>query len=605
MKNIELLAPAGNLKAGLAAINCGADAVYIGAQRFGAREGAANSLRDIESLCRHAHKYWARVYCALNTILTDAELTDARKLINSLYDAGIDGLIIQDVGLLELDRPPLPLIASTQMHNNTPEKVSFLERVGFSRVILARELNLQQIRDISHNTSIELEYFVHGSLCVCDSGQCYMSYALGGRSANRGRCAQPCRRIFALESADRKSILKQGYLLSLKDLNLSEHLDELATAGITSFKIEGRLKDAAYVTNVVAWYRLKIDRLLGGSHFQGSSSGKIFYDFIANPEKTFNRGFTTHFLKGRSKNLTSLHSPGFLGAPLGTIKATDGSSFLLSTRAELHSGDGISFFDRNNKLRGTHINAVRGRRIFPAKMTAIAPGIDVYQSLDHRFSKKLTNTRTRRLIAAALMLRETPDGFSAWARDEDGNEAAYALFSPKKLALNRDAARANTLKQLSKLGNTDFYCQDLDIEPVSMFFIPVSLLNALRRGVVQALTEQRERNRPIAAGGALRNSIPYPEKELTYLANVLNSRAEAFYRRHGVTHLDRAAESGMALKGKKLMTTKFCLRYQLDICKHHAGSSEAPQPLFLTDEDGRSFKLRFNCTDCVMEIYQM
>jgi putative protease len=603
MKKIELLAPAGNLDAGLAAINCGADAVYIGAERFGAREAAGNSLRDIEKLCRHAHKYWGRVYGALNTILTDAELTEAQQLTIRLAEAGIDGLIIQDTGLLELDLPPMPLIASTQMHNNTPAKVAFLERAGFSRVILARELTLEQIRDIRQKTGVELEFFVHGALCVCYSGQCYMSYAIGGRSGNRGQCAQPCRRRYTLEDADKKIVRKQGYLLSLKDLNLSEHLAELVDAGITSFKIEGRLKDAAYVANIVAWYRSKLDRLLDGSSLQKSSSGTVVMDFSPDPDKTFNRGYTIYFLKGRSKDMASPDTPAFTGVYIGKVEKTGRSSFVLNTAAGLHSGDGICFFDRKKTLRGTYINTVQGREVFPAKMNGIEQGMEIYRNLDHWFAKKVLKSRAKRVIGVSLQLRETPEGFSLSAVDEDGNETAFALVAERKRAEKKAAARATIEKQLRKLGETDFFCMGLDIDSAAIFFIPVAVLNAMRRGVVDALLRVREKNRPIAAGGARKNSVPYPEDELSCLANVLNRRAEDFYRRHGVTSIERAVESGSALGGRKLMTTKFCLRYQLDMCAKHGGSPETREPLFLADEDGRRFELRFNCGDCMMEVY--
>jgi len=605
MKKIELLAPAGNLDAGLAAINCGADAVYIGAGRFGARAAAGNSLRDIEKLCRHAHKYWGRVYGALNTILTDAELPQARQLTIRLAEAGIDGLIIQDVGLLELDLPRLPLIASTQMHNNTPAKVAFLEKAGFSRVILARELTLEQIRDIRQQVGVELEFFVHGALCVCYSGQCYMSYAIGGRSGNRGQCAQPCRRRYTLEDADRKIVRKPGYLLSLKDLNLSEHLGELVAAGITSFKIEGRLKDAAYVANIVAWYRRKLDLLLDGAALQKSSSGSAVMDFSSDPDKTFNRGYTIYFLKGRSKEMASPDTPAFTGAYLGRVAKTGRASFLLHTAAGLHNGDGICFFDRKKILRGTNINTVQGREVFPAKMAGIEQGMEMYRNLDQRFAKKLLKSRSKRVIGVSLQLQETPEGFSVCAVDEDGNEAAFALAAGKQKAEKRAAARATIEKQLAKLGETDFFCTGLDIDSAAVFFIPVAVLNALRRGVAEARARVREKNRPVATGGARQNSVPYPEAELSYLANVLNSRAEDFYRRHGVKHIERAAESGIALGGRKVMTTKFCLRYQLDMCTKQAGVADARQPLFLADEDGRRFELRFNCGDCVMEIYHV
>jgi collagenase-like PrtC family protease len=393
MSAIELLAPAKDLETGIAAIDCGADAVYVGASRFSAREAAGNSLADIAALARYAHRYWARVYAAVNTILRDDELEAAVRLCHDLHGVGVDGLIIQDVGLLECDLPPLPLIASTQMHNHTPERVAFLEQVGFARAILARELDLDGIAAIRRATTLALEVFVHGALCVGMSGRCTLSYALGGRSGNRGQCAQPCRRGYALVDGAGKTVLSERHLLSLRDLNLTAQLGELLAAGITSFKIEGRLKNQAYVMNVVGHYRQALDQVLAPSGDHKSSSGKVTLDFLPNPDKTFNRGYTTYFLHGRGAAVASPASPKHVGEPIGSVTSVSGDCFTLDQAAALHSGDGITFYDRDDELAGSRVNHVRGATVFPQKLAGIAPGTRVFRNHDHAFADAIAKRR--------------------------------------------------------------------------------------------------------------------------------------------------------------------------------------------------------------------
>jgi len=602
-QKIELLAPAGNLESGTAAINCGADAVYIGPERFGAREAAGNSIADIEKLCSHAHKYWARVYATVNTILRDDELAEAQRLISSLYEAGVDGLIIQDTGLLELDLPPLPLIASTQMHNSTPEKVAFLEAVGFDRVILARELSLEQIREIRQKTSVELECFVHGALCVCYSGQCYLSYAIGGRSGNRGQCAQPCRRRYRLEDSSGKSIAEPAYFLSLKDLNLAENLAELIDAGIASFKIEGRLKDTAYVINTVGFFRRKLDRLLEQKDLRKGSSGTVSLNFFPDLHKTFNRGYWTYFLKDRSKEVASPHTPTWLGEYAGTAARVGTSSFVMHSDLELHNGDGICFFDSQKQLRGTVINKVQGTTIFPDKMQGLERGAVVYRNHDHRFLQSLRKNYAERRISLSLELTEAPDGLLLRAEDEDGNAAEFSLACEKKIAEKKEQALATIRRQLLKLGETDFSSTHLDINTTVAYFIPVSVLNSLRRGAVEAIIAERAKNRPVKKGGVVKNSVPFPEKKLSYLSNILNAQAADFYRRHGVQEIEPAAETGLGMQGRKVMTTKYCIRYQFDLCPKKKGADRMSDPLYLVDHERKRYRLGFDCKACCMEIY--
>jgi 23S rRNA 5-hydroxycytidine C2501 synthase len=602
-KKIELLAPAGSYDIGRAAITCGADAVYIGAPRFGAREAAGNTLADIEKLCSYAHRYWARVYAAVNTILTDAELEDARRLIWQLRDAGVDGVIIQDTGLLDVDLPALPLIASTQMHNATTEKVAFLETAGFSRVILARELGLDEIRAIRACTQVELECFVHGALCVSYSGRCFMSYAIGGRSGNRGQCAQPCRRRYRLQDSMGRPVREPAHFLCLKDLNLSEDLASLIDAGITSLKIEGRLKDMAYVVNVVSAYRRLLDTVLEAKNLRKSSSGSPSAGFAPDLGKTFNRGYTRHFLSGAGGQRSSMETPAFRGELLGSVSRVALDHIEIKTVSELHNGDGICFFDPQGQLQGTHINTVRGRKIVPAKMAGMHTGMPIYRNYDHPFMQLVKQCPVRRAIGVRLSLAESPEGFVLTACDEDGITAEAKLAASKQPAEKPQQAAATIEKQLGKLGDTDFTCGQVTIDMQQIYFLPVSVLNELRRAVIALLAGAREKARPVMHGGAIRNDTPYPEKHLSFHDNVLNQKAAAFYRRHGVEEIEPAAESGLALRGRCVMTAKYCLRQELGCCLKEKAAGELPKDMCLVDHDGRRFELRFDCASCIMKIY--
>jgi putative protease len=595
MTRVELLAPARDLECGIAAIDCGADAVYIGAPRFGARAAAGNTPEDIAALVRHAHKFWARVYVTLNTLLFDDELAPACRLAWQLHEIGVDGLIIQDTGLLECDLPPLPLIASTQMHNHTPERVAFLEQSGFRRAILARELTLEEIRAIRLAApAIELECFVHGALCVCFSGQCLLSYALGGRSGNRGQCAQPCRRAYTLVDAEGRTLASDRHLLSLRDLNLSERLPDLLAAGVTSFKIEGRLKDRTYVANVVAFYRARLDDAMRAAPgFARSSSGISSPGFEPDLTKTFNRGFTTYFLDGRSEAVGSPDTPKMTGEKVGSVVEVAPDSFTIDGHTELHPGDGLAFFASDGHLRGTVVNAVRGRAVFPQKIEGIEPGTAIHRNHDHAFLSHVAAARPQRRIGVTMTLGAA--GLAAV--DEDGNRAEAPL-GPVPAAEKPEAALATLRRQLAKTGDTEFVCTAVEIALDPIPFVPVAALNALRREVLGRLSAARETNRPRPEGRIVPNDAPYPVTELSYLGNVLNAKAEAFYRRHGVQRIEPAAESGLDLAGRRVMTTRYCIREQLGLCG--AGIAE---PLTLIDDEGRRLELRFDCDHCAMEVY--
>lgn len=563
MKGPELLAPAKDLNTGITAINCGADAVYIGAPKFGARAGAGNTIEDIKKLINYAHKFWAKVYITINTILTDKEIIEARNLINELYESGADAIIIQDTGLLELDLPPIPLFASTQCHNNTWKKVDFLEKAGVQRVILARELSLDQIKEIKSKTIVELEFFVHGALCVSYSGQCYMSYAKGGRSANKGVCAQACRKSYTLTDTSGKVIAKNKHLLSLKDLNLSDHLDELMQAGVSSFKIEGRLKDDNYIKNIVSYYRKKIDKITGQVRNDNE-------DFDFNPDKTFNRGYTKYFITGRNTSIVCFDSPKHIGEPMGKIE-----------KAKLNNGDGITYFDEKGNLRGTN------------EPKTIKKGTKIYRNFDHEYLKRLKSYKCQRKIAVDIEL----SNYGIELSDEQGNTINYEFNYPFEKATNREMALNNIKKQLSKLGETDFVSKKININLDPAPFIPVSSLNEIRRTAIEHLEKERAKNFPRKFYKIIPNDYPYPEKQVDCSANINNSYAKAFYERHGAQVIEMAAESGINLSGKKLMKTKHCLRHEFDLCK------KSKEPLFLTDGIN-DYRLEFDCKNCEMIVIE-
>ena len=596
---LELLAPARDAESGKAAINHGADAVYIGAPKFGARAAAGNPLEDVVDLISYAHKYWARVYITLNTILYDHELEEAHTLVKRLHEAGADALIIQDMGLLELDLPPIPLFASTQTHNYDIERIRFLEQVGFQRVILARELSLVQVRKIHEATSLDLEFFVHGALCVSFSGQCYLSQAATGRSANRGECAQMCRLPYTLTDSRGNILAKDQHVLSLKDLNLSDYLPELADAGVTSFKIEGRLKDIAYVRNITSFYRTLLDGLIEEKPlFRKASSGTTSFSFTPDPERTFNRGYTDYFLHRRHQDIASVHTPKSLGKALGTIKSVGRHSFTIRTTEPLRSGDGVCFFDEQDQLTGTTINRVVGEEVFPNSLSGIAHGTVLYRNHDHSFLKSLKTDRARRTIGLRLSFTETPGGFRLLGRDEDNNEASHEIDHPKEVAENPEGARATLETQLSKLGGTLYEPAGLTIDCDKPWFLPVKILNELRRQLVKALDEQRLQNFPRAVATRNPNGVPYPATSLGYSANVVNTLAEKFYRRHGVREIEKGFELLEDADGKVLMTTKHCLKYQFDLCR---GKGTQDEELFLISGNVR-YKLEFDCENCVMHV---
>ena len=602
---IELLSPAKNLECGLAAVDHGADAVYIGAPRFGARAAAGNSLEDIARLVEYAHIFGVRVYVTVNTILKDEELAETERLILELYRIGVDALIVQDMGITRLHLPPIPLHASTQMDNRTPEKVRFLSQAGFRQVVLARELTLEEIRHI-HEACPEtlLEVFVHGALCVSYSGQCYASQACFGRSANRGECAQFCRLPFTLVDADGKTIVRDKHLLSLKDLNQSDRLEQLLDAGASSLKIEGRLKDVAYVKNVTAAYRLRLDEILSRRpEYVRSSSGSSRYTFTPQLDKSFSRGFTHYFLQGRGEDIASFDTPKSLGEEMGMLKEQRGHSFTVAGVKSFHNGDGICYLDGQGRLQGFRVNRVEDNRIFPAgEVPRIPPRTRLYRNFDQEFEKLLARKSAERKIALRWALWETPQGFALSAEDEDGNRAARSFDYPKELA--RSPQDANLRAQLGKLGNTPFEAVgEMDIRLADNWFLPASVVTDWRRQVVDCLLQVRRIRYRRELQVWRPTAHAFPLSSLTYLGNVMNGEARRFYLEHGVATVAPAYEA-QAVPEAVLMFCRHCLRYSMGWCPtFQKKRSPYREPYYLVSSDGRRFRLSFDCKNCQMKVY--
>lgn len=600
---IELLAPAKNLECGIEAINHGADAVYIGAPRFGARAAAGNSLADIEALVQYAHLYNVRIYVTVNTILRDDELKETEAMIGDLYRAGVDALIVQDMGLTQLNLPPIPLHASTQIDNRTVEKVRFLADAGFRQVVLARELSVNEISRI-HAACPDtlLEVFIHGALCVSYSGQCYVSEACFGRSANRGECAQFCRLQFDMTDADGKVIEKGKHLLSLKDMNQSDNLEELLDAGASSLKIEGRLKDVSYVKNVTAYYRQKLDALFKRrKEYVRASSGSIKLAFRPQLDKSFSRGFTDYFAHGRNPGIFSFNTPKSLGEEVGTVKEIRGNYLTVAGVKAFSNGDGLCYLDAQGRLQGFRVNRVENNKLFPQEMPRIKPKTVLYRNFDQEFDRIMQKKSAERKLAVDVSLAENNFGFTLTMCDEDGNSVSMALSKNKELA--RTPQHDNLINQLGKLGNTPFVPRNIEVDLSENWFIPSSELAELRRATVEKLLSLRRINYHRELWRMPETEHPYPQKELTYLGNVMNKEAAAFYQKHGVEKIAPAFEVEHP-EGAALMFCKHCLRYSMGWCPvHHKVKSPYREPYYLVSGDGKKFRLQFDCKNCQMKVY--
>lgn len=611
---LELLSPAKNYEQGREAVNHGADAVYIGAANFGARVGAANSIAEVEQLTRYAHLYHAKVFATVNTLLFDSEVEEAVRLMHQLYDIGVDAVIMQDLGLLECDLPPIELHASTQTHNASLERIQFMERVGFKRVILARETSLEQMREIRRNTTVDLEAFVQGALCVSYSGQCYMSQFLNGRSGNRGCCSQPCRSAYDLYNQKGTLLRKGQHLLSLRDFSAADHLQEMIDAGITSFKIEGRLKDMGYVKNVTAYYRRLLDHIMAQrTDCHPASSGRTELFFVPDLEKTFNRSFTDYFLQER-KPMANMSTQKSLGKQLGPVIHIERNSITIKSHEPLTAGDGLCFFNPKGELEGFLVNHVSGNTFQPNRMPAgLAVGTMLWRNNDQAFEKQLQGRTSSRKVDIAVELSDTPDGLQLQLTDSDGCKASTSIVCYKETAQNPQRALEQTNKQLAKLGDTIFQASVVENRCAKPYFLPSATLNDLRRKAVAALEETRlnqhlaQRGHSAPLANLLANTTPYFETKVDYRANILNHYAEEFYRRHGVQQLEYGLEKTHDYEGKALMTTKYCLRFELGCCLQGKNAKPAKLPIASGDQlflhnNKRWFRLHFDCLNCQMLI---
>lgn len=586
VKLTELLAPAKDKETAITAINSGADAIYIGAPAFGARVAAGNSIEDIKEIVEFAHIFNVKVHVTINTILKDDELPQVTELIRKLYDIGVDAIIVQDMAIVSLavenKLPPIVLHASTQCNNRSLEKVKFLENIGFSRVILARELSLEQIKNICENTDVEIETFVHGALCVSYSGQCYMSCYIGGRSANRGECAQPCRKKYTLVDDKGNVLAKDKHLLSLKDFNASKYLSELVNAGVKSFKIEGRLKDKNYVKNVTTFYRQKLDEIS-----KKTSSGKVFFDFTPDVKKSFNRGFTTYFLNKREKCF-NFASPKMRGEKIGRIlKSSTGWFELEKGSQNLNAQDGICYFE-DDELKGCLVNKIQNRKVFINKKISVPEGSIIFRNFDAEFDKVLSNSKIKRRIGVSFEYLNN----KLTVTDEDGNSVSADILSTEQ-AKNPEKMKENFISQLKKSGESLFYVENIKING-ELPFMPVSEINNLRRDLFEKLIAKRLKNYKREIQKPLKY-CPYVSDNTDYRANIYNNEAEKFYEQCGCSVTERAFEGLSDKSDKELMRTKHCLKYAFDMCK-------SPKSLYLIDDKGKRYKLKFDCKNCEMVV---
>lgn len=601
MKTIELLSPARNLECGLAAVDHGADAVYIGAAKYGARASAGNSVQDIAALCKYAHQFRVKVYVTVNTILYDSELQDTQDLIWDLYHAGADALIVQDLALLKLDLPPIPLHASTQMDNRAPEKAVALKELGYQQIVLARELSLEQIREIHLAVpDMPLEAFVHGALCVSYSGRCYASEYCFGRSANRGECAQFCRLPFTLEDNNGETIVAEKYLLSLRDMNRSKHLEEMMDAGVRSFKIEGRLKNVSYVKNITAYYRRHIDAILRRrKEYQRSSLGVEEFFFTPDPARSFARGFTNYFLHGRTDDLASPDTPKSRGQMVGHVKEVKRGCIIVAGTTSFGNGDGLCFLDAQGQLQGFRVNRVEGNHLYPAEMPDVKKGDTLWRNFDQQWEKVMARETAVRRIPLSLTLSETEAGFELKAQVQDGR--ICSMHFPAEHQIARTDQTAGIKEVIGKLGDTIYCAKDIEICFTQPWFIPRSLLADWRRSLIEKLSNNSEPTRDETRKPQQRKVLG---SSANFDFNISNRLSLEFVAGSCETRNINALEvTGRLGEEQPLMTCRFCLRYQMGWCprKHHVKSSYE-EPYYLCSKDGRRFRLEFDCKKCEMKV---
>jgi collagenase-like PrtC family protease len=608
-QKLEILAPAKNLIQGMAAINAGADAVYIGAPIFGARTNATNSLEDIAEMVRYAHLFKAQVFVTINTIMYDDELELCRDLIIQLYNIGVDAIIIQDMGILEMDLPPMVIHASTQANNRDPKHVKFLKDAGIKRVVLARELNLDQIKEIHDASDAELEFFVSGALCVSFSGNCYMSVANGERSANRGSCAQNCRLPYELVDGTGKTLKHSSHLLSIKDLDLSDYLPEMIEAGISSFKIEGRLKDIVYVKNNVSFLRQRLDDFLAKhpEKYQKASSGRTIYNFEPQMDKSFNRGYTDYFLNKRKEKIGSWDTPKSQGQYIGKVIQSKANGYVIENHESLNNGDGLYFLNADGEADGAQVNIVVNDVVVLNSHKIIAAGTPIYRNSDAEFIKMVEQEKSAiRKIGVQLLFEEVESGFKLTVTDEDGHQCHKILALEKTLANNPTDVIANITKNLAKTGNTVFVADDVQVHISQPYFLPISSINELRRSLLDELVEVRIENYERETHPIVKTDHPYPVNKLDFTYNVSNHLARAFYERHGVTDIEKAFELQWDPGKSRVMVTKYCVKYELGKCARFQRATmgeKVVEPLTLRHGEV-TYKLKFNCKPCEMEIWE-
>lgn len=607
---LELLAPAKNAQTAIEAIKHGADAVYMGASKYGARASAGNTLQDIKTAVDYAHKFNARIYVTVNTILFEDELNDVEHLIQLLYQIGVDALIVQDMGILRMNLPPIPLHASTQCDLRTPEKAEFLEQCGFSQIVMARELTLHEIKAIRNKVSVQLEAFIHGALCVSYSGRCGISYACMKRSANRGECAQVCRLSYNLEDDNGNILIKDKHLLSLKDMNQSQNLEDLILAGVSSFKIEGRLKDEDYVKNVVAFYSQKLNRFIAenSERYERASSGTSEYSFIPKLNKVFNRSFTSYFLKNRNlsngESIASISTPKSIGEYIGKISLAKGCVLKISTTEKLSNGDGLSFFNKQGVYSGFRINKVIGDTIYCSQPINIEKGTKIYRTYDKNFNDILNRNSAERRISLNMVLRYNNHVLSLDLHDERNNSVtvSYTLNKHPELAKTEQSSKQNDI--LRKLGNTIYEAKN--VQTLGEYFIPNSILAELRRSGIERLESSQIINYDFEYRKTENKNFPFYTDTLTYVDNVSNSLSKKFYQEHGVKNITCAIEStDYKLQGDEvLMHTRYCVLKELGFCKKNKKSIKLPQRLFLVNERVK-LRIETNCNDCEMKLYKI
>ena len=621
--HLELLSPARDVAIAREAILHGADAIYIGGPSFGARHNACNEVSDIAQLVEFARRYHARVFTTINTILHDNELEPARKLIHQLYDAGVDALIVQDLGVMELDIPPIELHASTQTDIRTLARAKFLDQAGFSQLVLARELNLQEIRAIADETDAAIEFFIHGALCVAFSGQCNISHAQNGRSANRGDCSQACRLPYTLKDDQGRVVAFEKHLLSMKDNNQSANIRALVEAGVRSFKIEGRYKDMGYVKNITAYYRQRLDDVLEDrTDLARASSGRTAHFFMPDPEKTFHRGSTDYFVSDRKIDIGAFDTPTFTGLPVGVVEKAGKRDLQVVTHEPLSNGDGLNVLIKREVV-GFRANIAEAKGEFeedgqkryryrvepnemPAGLHQLRPHHPLNRNLDHNWQQALLKTSAERRIGLAWVARLREDQLDVTATSEEGISASVTLPGPFGVA-NKPEQALDTLRDLlGQLGTTEYHATNIELDAPQAFFIPNSQLKALRREVIEALTTARVAAHP--RGGRKAETSPppvYPEAHLSFLANVYNQKARDFYHRHGVKLIDAAFEAHEETGEVPVMITKHCLRFSFNLCPKQAKgvtgvkTKVAPMQLIHGDE---VLTLKFDCKPCEMHV---